>query len=166
MPRLKKNVSLNKRNSTRINVTCIVGKEKKKKNCALFCVVLMPPPVILNANAPFLLEIEASNKNGKLLPYSFCSKRYSNLNTHFDQAMKIRIFIIYPNEVPTKIIIFGISDSQLRYFVTGVRLYNSYFKSEHGHFLTKSPAARSRTHKYELVKYPSLKNVNILFIFL
>lgn len=104
MPRLKKNVSLNKRNSTRINVTCIVGKEKKKKNCALFCVVLMPPPVILNANAPFLLEIEASNKNGKLLPYSFCSKRYSNLNTHFDQAMKIRIFIIYPNEVPTKLL--------------------------------------------------------------
>ena len=97
-------------------------------------------------------ENDISNNNGELL-LDFCySKNLSILNTWFDHPMKHRITWHSPDKITKKIIDYCISDSWLRQFVTDVRVYNSYFDSDHRLLITKFITPANKAARFHVRK--------------
>ena len=98
-------------------------------------------------------EGDTSNENGNLF-LDFCGlMKLSILNTWFDHPLKHRITWHSPDQITKKVIDYSLCESWLRQYITDVRVYNSYFNSDHRLLVTrlKTPANKvARFHKRKI----------------
>ena len=107
-------------------------------------------------------EDDISNDNGERF-LEFCKKeKFSILNTWFQHPLKHRFTWHSPDQVTKKVIDYSVSDSWLRQFVTDVRVYNSYFESDHRLLVTRFRTPANKAARFHIRKARPEPKVNLL----